>query len=138
MPEYIFHEKEWMEFEEGYETYTLVGIDGAHYRGVKHKTLKGGLPGASTYDRFLGVNTFGPGGVYESHAHETPMYYYVLSGKGKMRVGEEERVVEQGAWVYTPTGMPHYTENIGSEDFSYLLFGGNPNDPNSKAHTPPE
>ena len=92
------------------------------------------MPGSDTFDRFLGVNTFGPGGVYESHPHETPMFYYVLRGTAKMRVGDEERIVGPGAWVYTPPGEPHYTENVGEDDMAYLLIGGNPLDPNSQAH----
>jgi len=134
MPEYIFSEDEWLDFPEGYSSATLVGIDGRRYDQINHRALRSPLPGSSTYDTFLGVNTFGPGGVYESHAHETPMFYYVLSGRGKMRVGDEERIVERGAWVYTPPGVDHYTENTGDEDFSYLLFGGNPNSPDSTAH----
>ena len=92
-------------------------------------------PGADTYDRLLGVNTFGPGGVYEAHAHETPMYYYVLKGKALMRIGDEERVVGEGSWVYTPPGLKHYTENVGDDDLAYLFFGGNTISADSKAHT---
>ena len=137
MAQYIFSEEEWLDWSEGYSTDTLVGIDGREYDIVKHKGLKSPVPGASTSALFLGVNTFGPGGVYESHAHETPMFYYVLRGRAKMRVGDEERIVEAGAWVYTPPGLEHYTENIGDEDLAYLLFGGNPKDSDSKAHQLP-
>lgn len=135
MPNYIFTEDEWLQWSDEDSTHTLVGIDGQEYGIIKHKGLKSPVPGASTSDRILGVNIFSPGGVYESHAHETPMFYYVLSGKARMKVGDEERVVEKGAWVYTPPGLKHYTENIGDEDLAYLLFGGNPKNPNSKAHT---
>ena len=135
MAEYIFSEEEWLSWSEGYSTDTLVGIDGEKYGIIKHKSLKAQPPGASTFARFLGVNTFGPGGVYEAHAHETPMFYYVLKGRAKMRVGDEERIVEKGAWVYTPPGLAHYTENIGDEDLAYILIGGNPERADSKAHT---
>ena len=135
MPQYIFNEDEWLSWEGGYTSATLVGIHGEKYGQIKHRSMKATPPGASTYDRILGVNTFGPGGVYEAHAHETPMFYYVLSGTAKMRVGDEERIVEAGGWVYTPPGLEHYTENIGDDDFSYLIFGGNPKSADSKAHT---
>ena len=55
--------------------------------------------------------------------------YYVLTGTAKMRVGDEERIVGKGAWVYTPPGLEHYTENVGDDDLAYLLFGGNPTTP---------
>ena len=138
MPQYIFTEEEWMHFRSGYTDHTLVGIEGDHYKGIKMGGLEAGLPGADSYDRFLGVNSFGPGGVYESHAHQTPMFYYVIAGEGIMRVGDEERVVRRGAWVYTPPGLKHYTENTGDEDFAYILFGGNPFDPNAGIHEPPK
>ena len=57
------------------------------------------------------------------------MFYYVLRGTAKMRVGDEERVVGKGAWVYTPPGLKYYTENVGNDDLSYILFGGNPTTP---------
>ena len=129
MPKYIFSADEWLTWSEGYSTNTLVGIDGRRYRGVKRRSLVAQPAGASTYDRFLGVNTFAPGGVYESHAHESPMFYYVLTRTAKMRVGDEERIVGKDAWVYTPPGLEHYTENVGDDDLAYLLFGGNPTTP---------
>ena len=59
-----------------------------------------------------------------------------LAGKGIMRVGDEERVVGRGAWVYTPPGLKHYTENTGDVDMAYLFFGGNPTDPDAGFHEP--
>ena len=131
MAKYIFTEDEWLAWEDCYTTATMVAIDGSHYGQIKHRSMKAPPPGASTYDRFLGVNTFGPGGVYETHVHESPMFYYVLSGTALMRVGDEERTVGKGAWVYSPPGLPHYTKNVGDDDLSYLLFGGNPTTPGS-------
>ena len=136
MPEYIFAEEEWLRWSsELYTDATLVGLDGQPYGQLIHRGLAAGLPGQDTIDTWIGVNTFGPGGVYESHDHETSQFFLVLSGTGKVRVGDEERIVEKGAWVFTPPGMPHYVENVGDEDFAYLLIGGNPNAPDSTAHT---
>ena len=136
MPKYIFTENEWMKFSTEEHGHTLLAIDGSTYKSIKMRGMQERLPGSETYDRFLGVNSFGPGGIYESHAHETPMFYYVIHGEGIMRVGDEERVVSRGAWVYTPPGVPHYTENTGDTDFAYILFGGNPHDMNAGLHEP--
>jgi mannose-6-phosphate isomerase-like protein (cupin superfamily) len=135
MSKYIFTEDEWLDWSDEYTSATLVGIHGEHYDQLNHVSLKNPPAGIETYDRFIGVNTFAPGGVYESHPHETSMFYYVLKGTAKMRVGDEERIVGKGAWVFTPAGLPHYTENVGDDDMAYILFGGNPKDPDSKAHT---
>jgi mannose-6-phosphate isomerase-like protein (cupin superfamily) len=126
MPKYVFTEDEWMTWADGYSTHTLKAVDGSSYQYVKGRAMNGPLPGAGDYDRLLGVNTFGPGGEYQAHEHQTPMYYYVIKGRGIMRVGDEERVVGRGAWIYTPVGLKHYTKNTGDEDFAYILFGGNP------------
>ena len=138
MPRYIFTEDEWMKFKEESNNHTLVAVDGSHYGAVKMGGLIDRLPGSETYDRLLGVNAFKPGGIYESHEHQTPMYYYVIHGHGIMRVGDEEREVGPGAWIYTPPGLKHYTENTGDVDFAYLFFGGNPHDPNAGIHEPPK
>ena len=42
----------------------------------------------------LTVNVFAPGGSYETHNHSRSQFYYVLSGKAKMNVGDEVRIVE--------------------------------------------
>ncbi len=136
MPKYIFTQEEWMQFGSEYTNHTLLAIDGTHYGYIKGGAMQNRLPGSETYDRLIGVNAFGPGGVYEAHAHETPMYYLVISGRGIMRVGDEERVVGVGAWIYTPPGLKHYTENTGDEVFAYVFFGGNPFDPNAGFHEP--
>ena len=135
MPKYIFKEEEWMNWSsEGYTDATLVGIDGREYRQIKHRALPAGLPGQDTIETWIGVNTFGPGGVYESHEHETSQFFLVLTGRGKVRVGDEERIAEKGTWIFTPPGVAHYVENIGDEDFAYLLIGGNPKEKESTAH----
>ncbi|MCX8214155.1 MAG: hypothetical protein OTJ97_06575, partial [SAR202 cluster bacterium] len=92
MPKYVFTEDEWMTWSAGYETHTLKAVDGSSYQYVDGRAMDAPLPGAGDYDRLIGVNTFGPGGEYQSHEHQTPMYYYVIKGRGIMRVGDEERV----------------------------------------------
>ena len=136
MSKYIFTEEEWMKFNEEIHGHTLLAIDGSTYKSIQMGGMDKRLPGSETYDRLLGVNVFKPGGIYESHAHETPMFYYIVSGEGIMRVGSEERVVGKGAWIYTPPGLKHYTENTGTEDLAYLYFGGNPLDASAGYHEP--
>ena len=136
MPKYVFTEDEWMKFKDDSHGHTLLAIDGTTYRSIEMGGMEDRLPGSGTYDRLLGVNVFKPGGIYEAHAHETPMFYYVIAGEGIMRVGDEERVVGRGAWIYTPPGLKHYTENTGDDDLAYLYFGGNPADAKAGFHEP--
>lgn len=57
---------------------------------------------------FLGLNCFEPGQAQPVHAHSgADKFYFILSGKARMTVGEESRVAEAGALVWAPAGVPH-------------------------------
>ena len=138
MYQYIFDEDEWKSFKTEKFNHTLVAVDGSHYQSIDMGSMEAPLPGSENFGQLLGVNSFHPGGVYESHEHQTPMYYLVLQGTGLMRVGDEERVIKKGSWVYTPPGLKHYTKNIGEDLLAYLFFGGSPLDPDAGIHEPPK
>ena len=46
--------------------------------------------------------------------------YYVVSGEGALRLGDEEYVVRKGMAVYIPMGVEHQTRNTGEEDLCYF------------------
>ena len=52
-----------------------------------------------------------PGSRQRLHDHVAEQAYVILRGRGKMRVGEEERRVEKGDLVYVPPGALHGIEN---------------------------
>jgi quercetin dioxygenase-like cupin family protein len=57
---------------------------------------------------FLGLNTFEPGQRQAPHVHQgADKFYLLLSGKARMIVGDETRIVEPGTLVWTPAGEPH-------------------------------
>ncbi|HLH28181.1 MAG TPA: dimethylsulfonioproprionate lyase family protein [Acidimicrobiales bacterium] len=47
------------------------------------------------------------GGMVDPHSHPTHEFYYILSGRGLMRIGDEEREVGQGDLIYTPPDTTH-------------------------------
>jgi quercetin dioxygenase-like cupin family protein len=47
------------------------------------------------------------GGQVDPHTHPTHEYYYVLYGRGRMIVGDEEREIGQGDLVYIPPNLVH-------------------------------
>lgn len=47
------------------------------------------------------------GGQVDPHVHPTHEYYYVLYGRGRMIVGDEEREISQGDLVYIPPNVVH-------------------------------
>ena len=65
--------------------------------------------------------TMGDGGGMPLHTNLVEHEQYVLSGKARMRVGEEEHVVSAGNTLYIPAGMPHsYT--VLEAPFSFLCI----------------
>jgi quercetin dioxygenase-like cupin family protein len=47
------------------------------------------------------------GGAVHPHAHPTHEWYYVLTGRGVMTIGDEDREVAQGDLVYIPPNVVH-------------------------------
>lgn len=62
-----------------------------------------------------------PGGRTAPHYHpRTEEIYYILSGRGLMRLAEEEREVSPGDAIAIPPGTRHQIENIGSSELTFL------------------
>jgi len=47
------------------------------------------------------------GGLVDPHHHPTHEFYYVTSGRGIMRIGDEEREIVQGDLVHIPPNEVH-------------------------------
>ena len=47
------------------------------------------------------------GGLVDPHSHPTHEFYYIIAGRGIMKIGDEEREVGQGDLVYTPPNITH-------------------------------
>lgn len=60
-----------------------------------------------------------PGGVQRTHSHEPEQIYFILEGRGVMRVGEEQRAVVQGDCVHIPSNVSH---GIANESASMLRY----------------
>ncbi len=57
---------------------------------------------------FLGLNCFEPGQSQAAHTHAgADKFYLVVSGKARMTVGAETRIVAPGAVVWAPSEVPH-------------------------------
>lgn len=57
--------------------------------------------------QFVNEMTVKPGTAIEPHQHDSHEFYYVLSGSGDMRVGDEARRVRAGDLIHTPPNVPH-------------------------------
>ncbi len=57
---------------------------------------------------FVGLNCFEPGQAQSVHRHaDADKFYFVVSGKASMRVGEETRDVATGDLIWAPADVPH-------------------------------
>ena len=63
-----------------------------------------------------------PGQSQKIHAHEgSDKIYYVLRGKGRFTVGEEERDLSEGKAVIARAGDPHGVSNETQDDLVILV-----------------
>ncbi len=61
------------------------------------------------------------GSTDPQHPHTEDEVYFVVEGKGEIRVAGEDRNVAAGSIVYVPAGTEHRFHNI-SEDLIVLVF----------------
>ena len=61
------------------------------------------------------------GGIIPLHKHNKIFHLqYMLRGKMKLIIGDEEYLVEPGDVMYLPSGIPHKYINIGDEPVEFL------------------
>ncbi len=68
-----------------------------------------------------GVYALPAGGVDPQQPHTEDEVYYVVSGRGVIRVGEEDRAVEPGSIVFVKADVAHRFHSI-DEDLTLLVF----------------
>ena len=73
----------------------------------------------------LNANILNPGMAIDPvHNHEdVEQIWFILSGVGKARVGDEEREVKEGDAIYLPPQVPHTMKNTGTYPLRFLAIG---------------
>jgi mannose-6-phosphate isomerase-like protein (cupin superfamily) len=64
------------------------------------------------------LGSFSPGEGLDPHIHpESEEVYYVITGKGTVYAGKENKkiTIEAGMALYIPAGTQHYVRNTGTE-----------------------
>jgi quercetin dioxygenase-like cupin family protein len=70
----------------------------------------------------VGLNCLEPGQTQKVHAHEgADKFYFVLQGRGRFSVGDEEREAGTGTLIVAPSGISHGVTNISNERLSLLI-----------------
>ncbi len=69
---------------------------------------------------------FPPGTSATPHTHEWDHCMYIIKGKGKMVVAEEEGIIKKGMVIFIPPGAVHSVQNIGKGELIVLGISGPP------------
>jgi mannose-6-phosphate isomerase-like protein (cupin superfamily) len=97
------------------EVESFITLDGSEIREVA------GPARGDAVNQSLAEATVGPGGETAEHYHRvTEEIYFFTHGRGRMRLGEDEREVEAGACVVIRPGLRHKLWNTGPEPLRLL------------------
>ncbi len=58
---------------------------------------------------------YSPGTYFQDHSHHADKIDAVLSGRFRMRIGDEEVILEAGDSLAVPRGVVHNAEVVGNE-----------------------
>jgi quercetin dioxygenase-like cupin family protein len=63
-----------------------------------------------------------PSGGIPAHVNSVEHEQYVLRGRARIGVANEEFDVEAGSVVYIPAGVPHWYKTQGDEPFEFICI----------------
>jgi mannose-6-phosphate isomerase-like protein (cupin superfamily) len=98
------------------QAFELSELLAAHHQGGRlyHEFLR--VPTLS-----MGLYILAAGGVDPQQPHAEDEVYYILRGRGRIRVGEEDRAVESGSVIFVAAGVEHRFHTI-TEELQILVF----------------
>jgi mannose-6-phosphate isomerase-like protein (cupin superfamily) len=104
---------------------------------VTQELLVGLAPGVHDYAEFFRSSTLSltvarwpAGSVDDQEPHTEDEVYYVVSGRARLRVAEEDAAVGAGSIVYVAAGVEHRFHDI-EEDLRVIVFWAPPRHTNA-------
>ena len=94
-------------------------LPGAGKAGIFRILIDQETAGAQHFS--LLVNEMAPGYKGKEHVHEVEHCWYVLQGKGIIRMGGKEYYIKPGDAIFAPIGMLHSVECTGDEPLRYVV-----------------
>jgi len=89
--------------------------------GIREMAGLAGAPSAPAANQSLAQATVPVGGATAAHYHPVAEeLYFLQAGRGRMRLGGEEREVGPGDTVLIPPGVEHKITNVGEETLTFL------------------
>ncbi len=74
-------------------------------------------------DLSAGLYVVPAGDVDEQQPHLEDELYYVISGRGRISVAEEDRAVEAGSFVFVAAQVPHQFHDVEEDLVIVVVFG---------------
>jgi quercetin dioxygenase-like cupin family protein len=69
----------------------------------------------------MGLYSLAAGAVDPQQPHTEDEVYYIASGQGSIRVGDEDRAVQAGSVIFVAANVPHRFHTI-TENLTILVF----------------
>jgi mannose-6-phosphate isomerase-like protein (cupin superfamily) len=74
-------------------------------------------------DLSVGLYVLAAGQPDLQRPHTEDEVYYVISGRGRIRVGDEDREVGPGSTIFVATAVPHTFHDITEDLTLFVAFG---------------
>ncbi|OFV80659.1 MAG: hypothetical protein A2W26_13305 [Acidobacteria bacterium RBG_16_64_8] len=81
----------------------------------------------------MGFSTWRPGASTRQMVHETEEMAFIVSGEGKLSVGDKFVSYKAGQGVLIPAGVPHGVVNDSDQDMTMVYIFSHPEYPPTKA-----
>lgn len=107
-------------------------IDDPEVRATTYRAHGGGTARMVMTSQFLkSIEFFAyallpSGNILEEHVDPVEEIYYILKGKGIMKVGEDMKEVKERDAIWIPAGTPHALENHTKEETEILVVAAYP------------
>lgn len=63
-----------------------------------------------------------PGEALKKHITPVDVHFYILEGKGKVHIGDEEEIVEKDDLIFSPIKIVHTLSNPFDKNFRFLVI----------------
>lgn len=76
-----------------------------------------------SHDLSVGLYVLPAGGIDHQGPHTEDEVYYVISGSGRITIGDEDRPVSTGSVIFVAADVPHRFHDIAAELVVLVVFG---------------
>ncbi|HJJ30222.1 MAG TPA: cupin domain-containing protein [Methanocorpusculum sp.] len=101
-------------------TIFVTTLDQTEISDTPHKVDVRKIHGSESTD--IVVITLQPGESLKRHITQVDVLFYVLEGKGKVIIGDEETEVEKDSLIQSPRKVPHLLVNTSDKLFRFMVI----------------